>query len=86
MNRCIRATPWRFGDVRSRYHRSRGVFECSTIEAVEHVAEVGFDGFEFFDWEEIEIEELDAAAEKHDVEVFGTLSAGAGANLTSSPP
>jgi hydroxypyruvate isomerase len=56
-------------------------FDCSTVEAVERAAAVGVDGIEFFDWEGTDLDALRSASDDHGVEVFGTLSAGAGSNI-----
>jgi hydroxypyruvate isomerase len=58
-----------------------GTFDCSTVEAAEHVAAVGADGFEFFGWEGTDLDAVQSAADEHGVEAFGTLAAGAGAEI-----
>lgn len=58
------------------------VFEnCTTTEGIDRAAQAGADGVEFFDWESEDLEALTRAAEESDIELFGTLAAGAGSNI-----
>lgn len=58
------------------------VFEnCTTVEGIERAAQAGADGVEFFDWESEDIDALTRAAEDSNIELFGTLAAGAGSNI-----
>jgi hydroxypyruvate isomerase len=53
----------------------------STVEGIERAAAVGAEGIEFFDLEGADLDTIQAAGEEHDVEVFGSLAVGAGANI-----
>lgn len=55
-------------------------FDCSTVESVERAAACGVDGIEFYNPDEVDLGALEAAAAEHEIEVFGTLAAGAGSN------
>lgn len=58
------------------------VFEnCTTREGIDRAAQAGVDGVEFFDWESEDMDALVRVAEESDVELFGTLAAGAGSNI-----
>jgi len=53
----------------------------STVDGIERAAGVGADGVEFFDLADADLGAIEAAGEEHDIEVFGSLAMGAGANI-----
>jgi hydroxypyruvate isomerase len=57
------------------------VFNGSVIDGIERAAAAGVDGIEFFDWEAADFDALSAAADTHDIEIYGTLAAGAGQTI-----
>ena len=57
------------------------VFGGSIVEGIERATDAGADGVEFFDWESVDADTLRAAAADHDIEVYGTLAAGAGRTI-----
>ncbi|MFB6119642.1 MAG: TIM barrel protein [Halobacteriaceae archaeon] len=59
-----------------------GAFDCTPAEAAEHVAATGADGFEFWNWEDADLDAVADSAAEHGVEAFGTLAAGAGSNIS----
>lgn len=56
-------------------------FNCSTIDAIAPAAETGVDGIEFFDWEGTDLEAVATKAADNDLDIFGTLAAGAGSTI-----
>lgn len=57
------------------------VFGDSTVKGIERAAAAGAEGVEFFDWESADAEVLSEAAEEYDIEIYGTLAAGAGRTI-----
>ncbi|HET7325386.1 MAG TPA: TIM barrel protein [Halococcus sp.] len=57
------------------------VFGGSVVEGIERASAAGADGVEFFDWESTDLDSLSTAADEHDVEIYGTLAAGAGRTI-----
>lgn len=58
-----------------------GAFDCAPAAVAERVAATGADGFEFWGWEEADLDAVTDAAAEHGVEAFGTLAAGAGSTI-----
>jgi len=57
------------------------VFGSPVVENIERAARAGADGIEFFDWESTDGDVIRAAANEHDIEIYGTLSTGAGQTI-----
>jgi hydroxypyruvate isomerase len=49
-------------------------------EAIEHVADLGVEAVEFYDWTAVDLEEVRETAAANDVTIAGTLSTGVGSN------
>ena len=57
------------------------LFEAPLETAIERAAAAGADAVEFYDWESVDIPAIRETAAAHDVEIGGTLAAGAGSNI-----
>jgi hydroxypyruvate isomerase len=57
------------------------VYDCDPLEGVERSAAAGADAFELFDWESADGQAVREVAADHDIDVGGTLAAGAGSNI-----
>ncbi|EJN57700.1 hydroxypyruvate isomerase family protein [Halogranum rubrum] len=63
------------------------VFEDQSLaDAVGDAAAAGAHGVEFFDWEGADLEAISAACADNDIEIAGTLAAGAGSSIEATEP